>query len=105
MVAGESITSMRWNTAGTMLAVGGSEGGAFKVFKILWRAKSQTVSTDGMKEGDMTTGNEPGSRVRVTFEMLRGVSPARIRGIEWSESGLWSGFVSGNGTLRKFDFI
>jgi hypothetical protein len=97
---------MRWNAEGTMLAVGGSEGGAVKVFKLSRKAKSRRPSADGEKESDTKiTGNDAGANIGLGFEMLRGVSPSSIRSIEWSDSGLWSGFVSGNGTLRKSDFI
>jgi hypothetical protein len=89
-----------------MLAVGGSEGGSVKVFKISCKAKSRNTSSDDTKEPDeKMIGNEPGANVGIAFEMLRGVSPSSIRDIEWTESGLWSGFVSGNGTLRKSDII
>lgn len=103
-VGAESITTMKWNAEGTTLAVGGSEGGSVKVFKISWRAKSRIPSTDGAKEANAKmTSNEAGANVGLAFEMLRGVSPASIKGIEWSESGLWSGFISGNGTLRELN--
>lgn len=99
----ETITSMRWTSDGSMIAVGGSSGGSAKVFKVLRRSRRRghpAASSGDEGKGGMDKGMIVGE-VSLVSELVRGVSSASVDGFRWSEDGLWSALLSSNGTLRE----
>jgi hypothetical protein len=104
------ISSLRWNDNGSMLAIGGAEGGSVKVIKILQPSPAQRRREEASAKRGRDMNNASSrpkdsqlgyAKISVAYELMRGVTPSSIATIGWSQDGLWNAFVSGNRTIRK----
>jgi hypothetical protein len=102
----KAVASLQWSLDGTLLAVGGVDGSAARVFGVSRprRAGGASATTASGAAGG-TGGGERGERgetgeARLVYELLSGVTPASILDICWSADGLWCGFVSDKWTVR-----
>lgn len=106
----KAISRIAWNKTGTLLGISGIDGSTIRVFKVARRTRKSrprgmppsAVPSGGHKstEADGWISEMSGS-AELAYELIRGVTPAAIRDIQWSHDDLWSGAISSHGTLRK----
>ncbi|KAG8805123.1 hypothetical protein FRC17_005716, partial [Serendipita sp. 399] len=97
-----AVSALQWNSSGTMLAVGGRDGGGLKVFRIL---RTMRAASNEKKSGSGRAGEQLTDKVQLVYELQRGMTPAVVQGIRWSADGLWAGLISDKGTIHVFPIV
>ncbi|KAG8830050.1 hypothetical protein FRC17_005551 [Serendipita sp. 399] len=97
-----AVSALQWNSSGTMLAVGGRDGGALKVFRIV---RTMRAVSNEKKSGSGRADERLADKVQLVYELQRGMTPAVVQDIRWSADGLWAGLISDKGTIHIFPIV
>ncbi|KAG8793154.1 hypothetical protein FRC16_011122, partial [Serendipita sp. 398] len=101
-----AVSAVQWSPSGTMLAIGGRDGGSLKVFRVVRAGRlTPTHATHDKRVGSNHDEERLKDRVQLIYELQRGMTPAIVHGIRWSGDGLWVGLISDKGTIHAFPVI